>query len=628
MQSCKGSILTSTRLPGVIEMNNKDTKLQFRHYFIESVEERLKRSFNTLDPNDLAKELSRFYVKSIVGKLTPGLVPDCEEEIGDCMVDGPDDGGVDFIYASEGHVLIIQSKYCGQDKHECPEDLTHFCGVISRLYEAYTTNQKLNTKVRKALHNIDWQSDYFNLHFITLGKVSKAIRDRAAKGSIPVKALSDFEERTEITLCSEQDLDMRLREALAAGDILDETIDIQFAPNPQGIPWVRFQSRNGRDLYVGEVSGSQLGQLYSQHGYRLFAMNIRDYVGESSTNNCIVNTAMAEPDDFVFFNNGVSAVATQIQEDRDNHLLHCRRFSIINGAQTVRCLSRAQVQDHQPLRHVRVLLRIIGLSLGEDTDFVTDATRFNNTQNAIKSADFRSNDPVQKDLKCRFSNLNRHGKPYLYKNKRSREVVGNKILIGMEDFAKTIYAFRFGPDDMFGGTEYLFDVSPRGGYGKVFGEPGSRLADEHFKLLAGTYFLCDEIHFLWKERRENESAEGRNTPGLERRWVVYHAVGELLRLIYAGRQTELDADVRKLSKPNDWMDSPGNKVTFALGELFKLASVAINRAYSHAAKRNDFCHRNWFRDVNTLTDIKSELAIIPEYRFLKDLPSLRPPANR
>jgi AIPR protein len=609
-------------------MNTKEKKPTFREYLIADVEKRLKVNFDSLQHHVRSKEMTRFYVKSIVSKLTPGLVPDSDEEIDDYIVDGPNDGGVDFIYRTEGRVLIVQSKYRGPDKHETPEDFTHFCEVIARLYDGYSKAQKLNHRVTEALQEIDWQDDYFELHFVSVGKVSEAIRNRSVKGPTPVKALQDFEERTDLILFDESDLNVRLREALSAGEVLDQSVDIRFAPNGEDTPWISFRSAEGRDLYIGEVSGSQLAEMYRQYKYRLFAMNIRDYIGESKTNKGIVETSIKQPDEFVFFNNGVSAVATNIDEDLENNTLRCRRFSIINGAQTVRSLSKAQIKENKPLQSVRVILRIMNFSLSKDSDFLTDVTRFNNTQNSIKISDFRSNDPVQKDLNRRFAGLNRQGKPYIYKNKRSREAVGSKIPIGMEEFAKTIFAFRFGPDDMFGGTRHLFDVSAKGGYSLVFGDPISHLTDEQFKLLAGTYFLCDEVHSLWKEKREVDNSEGRNNPGLERRWIVYYSIGELLRLVYQAKPDSLDADLRRLSKPNTWMDTLEHRTKLAIAELFKLASVAINKTYAHAARQSSFRHRNWFRDDSTLVELKSELETIPEYRTTKDLPWLRPSAEK
>lgn len=315
-------------------------------------------------------------------------------------------------------------------------------------------------------------------------------------------------------------------------------------------------------------------------------------------------------------------MATDIEPDSESSTLRCRRFSIINGAQTVRSLSKAHGKPSNRLHDVRVLLRVMDFSLTKDADFLTDATRYNNTQNAIKVSDFRSNDPVQKDLHRRFSNLNRQGRPFVYKNKRSREPVGSKIPIGMEELAKSVYSFRYGPDDMFGGTKHLFDTSKTGGYSKVFGEPVSQLDDDQFRLLAGTYFVCDEIHNLWKEKREKDRSEGIAASGLERRWIVYYAVGQLLRLVYASKGADLDADLRRLSKPNKWMDNPKSEAKAGIAESFKLVSVAVSKAYGLAAKDPEFRHRNWFRNINTLSDINAELEIIPQYRASKDLPML------
>jgi hypothetical protein len=365
-------------------METKDAKPKFRQYLINDSEKRLKIKFDTLGHNERSKELTRFYVKDILAKLTPGLVPDTEEEIDDFLVDSTGDGGVDFIYPSDGRVLIVQSKYRGPDKHETAEDVTHFCEVISRLHDAYSKKSKLNKKVVEALQDIDWQSDYFDLQFVTMGKVAQPLIDRAAKGPAALKEFADLDERSELTLLSEQDLNSKLREALSAGEVLDQSVEIKFALSADGAPWIRSESVSGREMYVGEVSGAQLAELYRQYKYRLFAMNIRDYVGESKTNVGIVDTAIKHSDDFVFFNNGVSAVASQIEPDEDSNILRCRRFSIINGAQTIRSLAKAQIKQSGPLRDVRVLIKVMAFELGKDTDFLTDATRFNNTQNAIK----------------------------------------------------------------------------------------------------------------------------------------------------------------------------------------------------------------------------------------------------
>jgi hypothetical protein len=145
----------------------------------------------------------------------------------------------------------------------------------------------------------------------------------------------------------------------------------------------------------------------------------------------------------------------------------------------------------------------------------------------------------------------------------------------------------------------------------------------NLKLLAGTYFVCDEIQRLWLDKRELDNSEGRNTPGMERRWLVYYGVGSLLRLIYKARKRDLDADIRKLYKPNDWVGSADGHAKKTLAEVFRLTSTAISKVYVQAEKQAGFRHRNWFRNSNTLTDIDAELLSITEYRSVQDLPTLR-----
>lgn len=599
-----------------------ERKEWFRDYLIEWVKHNRKAKFDELDPVARSKEMTRYYVSEIVSKLTPGLLPDDLEDIDEYIVDGPKDGGVDFFFRADGYVLIIQSKYHGKGKSEDPKELSHFAEVLSRLHDGSLKRQSFNRKVMEALSDIDWETDHFDLRFLTLGKADN-LKDRVGKGATPVPELRDFSDRVELSLVDETELNKSLREAISADKEPEISVTVRFNPNSEGKGWIRFDSGSGRELYIGEVSGAEISEIYRPNKYRLFAMNIRDYVGDTATNKGIRDTAVKKPDDFVFFNNGVSAIATAVTEDaNDSSILHCERFSIINGAQTVRSLVKAHEKDAGALKDVRVVLRIMQFRYSKDAEFLADVTKFNNTQNVIKISDFRSNDPVQKDLRSRFSKISVGAKTCDYKNKRRREADSNKFAISMDEFAKTIHAFRFGPDDMFGGTRYLFDTSPKGGYIKIYGEPVSHLDNRTFEILAGTYFLCSEVESLWRLQREKQVEDGKLSPALERRWMVYFAVGELLRMIYLAKSRDLDADLYYLSNPNKWINHPNHPVKAAITELFDMCSTAMEQTYGSAAKQDGFKHRNWFRSTATLDDVRRELSVIPKYRR-SDLPTLR-----
>jgi hypothetical protein len=471
--------------------------------------------------------------------------------------------------------------------------------------------------------DIDWESDYFYLQFLTLGKVTPNVEARAVDGPTLVPELPDLADRMEFQFSGEPDLNEKLREAISAGETIDQEVAVHFRPSENGDHWVELGSDCGRRMFVGNVSGSEVADLYSRYKYRLFSLNIRDYVGDTATNSGIIDTALSDPLNFLFFNNGISAVATQITDDAASGTLNCRRLSIINGAQTVRSLRKAQAKDKRAvLKTARVLIRIMEFSLSKEHEFLTNVTKFNNTQNSVKISDFRSNDPIQKDLARKFEAVVRGGKTYWYKNKRSRETRDRTIPINMEDFAKAIHAFREGPDDVWGGTRYLFDIGPKGGYTKVYGEPVSNLSEDAFRLLGGTFFVCEYLRFLWEEQKSARRSEGLPLEeALERRWMVFYGVAELLRTAYADHEA-LDADLRRLKNPK-WIDENEHPAQTCLLELFKIACSVMKQTYDAAAKAENFRHRNWFRSESTLRDLKNGFIPIPTYRGIKNpLPKL------
>lgn len=532
-------------------------KTKFREQVREYAEARWKTSFDSLTDVQRSKEMTRVYVDRVLRVIDPGMVPDDEYDLDAALVDGKDDYGVDYVFRNQNRVLIIQSKYHKHGAIEPVESLSHFCDVLLRLY---SRKAKMNAKLREATSDFDWAADWFDLHFLSLGTFGDPLRKRAEQGVSAVAGLQLVEDRSEITALSEPDLNVRLREALSAGETSEDAVPVSFTRVDEQTPYLGFELANGRSSFLGCIGGSQLAEMYRQYKYRLFALNIRDYVGDTSTNKAIMDTASKKPGDFFFFNNGVSAIATSIEQSPDEeNVLLCKRFSIINGAQTVRSLWKAHEKNAQSVRDVQVLLRVSSFSLGKDPDFLQDVTRYNNTQNSVRISDFRSNDPVQRALQRAFADLpSRGGKPFWYKSKRSYERSTIKIPISMEEFAKTIHSFRLGPDDMFGGTAYLFDTSTSGGYAKVFGDGEhvwTGLTDEDFRLLAGTWFLCEQVRAEWKTQKEAKLAVATSEDvknALERRWLVFWTCGELLRLIYSARSDDLDLALRRLYKPT-WM---------------------------------------------------------------------------
>lgn len=593
-----------------------ETKIKFRDELKAYVSKALETDIDKLDTTRRSKVMTRFYVEKIRKVFNPALVPADTDDLENCVIDGSDDCGVDFLSRAEGSVLIIQAKYRGYGVPEKLDDVVSFAEVLRRLHPDTGKKYKKNQKLMEALTEIDWENDTFQLVFITLGRFGENLRTREDEGPTLGPELQELKDRCELTLAEESELNMELREALSAGETIAEPITLNFLPGEDGVPWVKLIAPHGRSMFLGFVRGSQIAEIYRPHThrFRLFALNIRDWIGETSTNKGILATAENRPDDFLFFNNGISAVATSVADDEEKAQLSCKNFSIINGAQTVRSLFKAQIRNAESLKRTSVLVRISTFSLGKEATFLEDVTRYNNTQNKISVSDFRSNDPVQRDLSEKFGELKRGGIHFWYKNKRSREK-HDRIPIEMEEFAKTIHAFRYGPHDMWGGTARLFDTTKDGRYIWVFGDGETvwvTVPESEFHLLAGTWLICEEVRTMWKAEREKRKKDEAAGLALERRYMVYYAVGELLRMTYADDPSELAAHIGKLGRPK-WTEREGHEKA-TLRELTKLAFSGLVKAYETASGLKSFRHRNWFRNRDYLEGVRSELRFIKEIR--------------
>jgi len=568
-----------------------------------------------LQDRQVSRLMTEFYVNEVVRKTRAGLLPDDPEDLDGCFVDASGDRGVDFVYRSDdGFVLILQSKYRSADKLEKIDDVESFCRVLRRHHPQAGAVLRKSQRVIEAFADVDWEHDTFELQYITLGRISDDVKQWTEQLPDCFPEVPGIADRVDVAVLTETELNEQLREAISATQSIIEPILIRFTPSSDGVPWFVYENSNGATSYIGLVNAGQFRELYQRYRTTLFSLNIRNYVGDTSTNKGIIETAAKTPEDFFFYNNGISAVASKVEPDFEQGVLRCSRFSVINGAQTVRSLAKAHAKHRESVRRVMVMFRGSEISLSDDT-LIVNVTRYNNTQNSIKLSDFRSNDAVQRALAKRFAEVPaRGGKNFVYKNKRS-EREANKIPIGMEEFAKTVFSFLFGPADAYGGTSHLFDTGKEGGYAKIFGDGGEvwdGVTKEDFERLAGIWFLCEQTRHAYTvekttlERREEERKD--NTiplvkDALERRWMVFFTVGTLLRTKYR-EAAALDSDLRRLANPA----YAERKAEDVIRRYTRAACEILIRTYRAATKDPTFVHRNWFRDKRTLAEVENEIA--------------------
>lgn len=146
--------------------------------------------------------------------------------------------------------------------------------------------------------------------------------------------------------------------------------------------------------WIGSVSASELKRLYTAHEDKLFAGNIRLFLGarKGGINEQIIKTAQTTPGNFWALNNGITIVADSAKPlgKSKSTGLRLKRFSIVNGCQTTSSLVRADAEDS-----AKVLARVIAAKVGLKNEIV----RYNNSQNAVKIWTVRAADEIQEQLR-------------------------------------------------------------------------------------------------------------------------------------------------------------------------------------------------------------------------------------
>jgi AIPR protein len=170
------------------------------------------------------------------------------------------------------------------------------------------------------------------------------------------------------------------------------------------LDWSYIASPNA--AYFGIIDGLQLKNWWKAHGKGLVAGNIRHSLGVTDVNNQIRHTAMTAPENFWYFNNGITLVADQAVKapagaaSRSAGAFSFRGASIVNGAQTVSSLGK--VDDDVKLGLVRVPFRVILLSAAP-AGFGQEVTRTNNLQNRVESRDFVAQDSEQARIRTEMA---------------------------------------------------------------------------------------------------------------------------------------------------------------------------------------------------------------------------------
>lgn len=170
----------------------------------------------------------------------------------------------------------------------------------------------------------------------------------------------------------------------------------------------RYDNSTGITSWIFSMAGADIGKLYGDIGIRLFARNIRGFLGNTDINRVMQVTLKEESEYVWYFNSGITIVcdeSRQISTKGANHL-RVTNAQIINGQKTTRCLVL------QKNARAEVLVKLIEIprdsSVGHSKygHIVSEIVSATNWQNAISQSDLKANDVEQIHMEREFRKFN------------------------------------------------------------------------------------------------------------------------------------------------------------------------------------------------------------------------------
>lgn len=353
-----------------------------------------------------------------------------EPEALKAITNGTNDQGIDAIVIDHpSHsVYFIQGKYRASDKEahfatEGRSDVLAFAGTLPRIVEddsrqrlLETANSRVSQKLKPAWKWIEKGYDA-NLVYLTTGRISENIVKDAEIACIP-RGHVDIEPR--FMVFSSDEIKNLWEDYL--NDAAPPIPMLSF-PVTDGDCLHRWDKTTQIDSYVFSMRGRDMAKLFEIGGRRLFARNIRGYLGEDTkVNKDMEGTLRSDPGFFWYFNNGITVICdrAKLRESKGEKFLDVWNPQIINGQQTTRTLARFPESDATLLVKVMHIPRRSEDKLSESFDLlISSMVKATNWQNSIDMVDLRSNDYVQIRLDRNLRKLRYH---YIRKRKSKKEV--------------------------------------------------------------------------------------------------------------------------------------------------------------------------------------------------------------
>jgi hypothetical protein len=320
-------------------------------------------------------------------------------------VGGKNDLGIDFYSQLDHSFHIGQCKIPQRDYLEAKPTKPRIFGAqaVSDIRDAlrYLTGdsdlkpneqvQRLYSLVERDRACVDFS---LTLFVVVFGRLNARALD----------AYNEFKEQfqsNKLTIVLQQ-LDDLVDEFLVGDQHVSEEINLDLRTNTKEILRAReycYFLANAADLY----------QAFTRFGWRLFDLNLRYEVRNSSINGEIVGSLRHHQSRkrFHHYNNGLIIVAKRYKLNDQEGRVRIFGAQIVNGLQTVKSIYNAVVTKEASIEEIEADCVVqVKLISTPDADFVSHIVRSTNNQNPMAPRNLRSNNREQKTLRTGFTLLN------------------------------------------------------------------------------------------------------------------------------------------------------------------------------------------------------------------------------
>ena len=250
-----------------------------------------------------------------------------ENEAAKYITDDTRDYGIDGLYFYKDTIYLYQTKFSNSLKRD---NVSIVKDGIKMLF-SYTENE-----------------NRFNDHFKShKAEILKFMNDENLKVSLKLIFFGEqVSSDIDLFLNNEIRHNKEFGDFISNVEVLKKTNILDFEIENKPITYSLlldnyFERESPLKMYAGCIKVNTLKHMYQQYGDRLFYRNIRYLIKDSNINEAIQKTLKDEPENFIYYNNGITITCDKIivlpnsSTSQTLRNLKLSNVNIVNGAQTV-----------------------------------------------------------------------------------------------------------------------------------------------------------------------------------------------------------------------------------------------------------------------------------------------------